>query len=133
MTGDTPLVGVGVVLLDESRILLIKRGHDPGRGLWAVPGGKVRLGETLVEAAIREVKEETGLDVDIGTVLWAGESISDFGHLVLIDFNGVVTGGTLLAGDDADDAEWVDLKGVDTLALTPTMVDLIELLKAEMS
>jgi ADP-ribose pyrophosphatase YjhB (NUDIX family) len=67
---DRPLVGVGVVVIDDDRILLVQRAGDPGRGLWAVPGGKVRFGESLRDAARREVEEATGLDVDIGDVVW---------------------------------------------------------------
>jgi ADP-ribose pyrophosphatase YjhB (NUDIX family) len=126
--GDRPLVGVGVAVVDEGRILLVRRGNEPGRGLWAVPGGKVDRGERLVDAAAREVEEETGLTVEIGDLVWAGEHISDHGHIVLIDFLGKVIGGVLVAGDDADQAEWVPLEKVREYPLTDTMYDLIEVL-----
>jgi len=126
--GDRPLVGVGVAVVDEGKILLVRRGHEPGRGLWAVPGGKVDRGERLVEAAAREVEEETGLTVEIGDLVWAGEHISDHGHIVLIDFLGKVVGGVLVAGDDADQAEWVLLEEARDYPLTDTMYDLIEVL-----
>ena len=126
MTASELLVGVGVVVRNDDRMLLIKRGKNPGKGLWAVPGGKIRFGETLREAAAREVSEETGLDVEIGGVIWAGEVMDDERHMVLVDFEGTVVGGRLAAGDDADDAQWVSLDEMDAYPLTPTMYDLIE-------
>lgn len=128
-SADRPVVGVGVAVLRERRILLVKRGREPGKGLWAVPGGKVRVGEALEEAARREVLEETGLDVAIGDVIWVGESIGPHGHLVLIDFLGTVEGGRLVAADDADEAEWVSIDDFDDYPLTPTMYDLMERLR----
>jgi mutator protein MutT len=128
MNGDRPLVGVGVVLVEDGRILLVQRGHEPSKGLWAVPGGKVDFGETLSEAAVREVAEETGLEVEIGEVIWVGEHISEHGHIVLIDFIGSIVGGELIAGDDADRAEWVPLRRAGDHPLTPTMYELIEVL-----
>ena len=127
---DRPLVGVGVVLVDQGRILLVQRGHEPNQGLWAVPGGKVELGESLTAAAVREVMEETGLSVEVGDLIWAGEHISEHGHIVLIDFLGSVIGGRLAAADDADRAEWVPLDRVAEYPLTPTMHRLIEVLRA---
>jgi ADP-ribose pyrophosphatase YjhB (NUDIX family) len=128
MTTADPVVGVGVVLIEDARILLVRRGHDPGKGLWAVPGGKVKSGEPLKVAAIREVREETGLEVEVGSVVWVGEHLSDLYHIVLIDFAGSVTGGDLVVGDDADEARWVDLASARDLPLTPTMHDLLDTL-----
>ena len=127
---DRPLVGVGVAVVDQGRILLVQRGHEPNQGLWAVPGGKVELGESLTGAAVREVMEETGLSVEVGDVIWAGEHISEHGHIVLIDFLGSVVGGDLAAADDADRAEWVPLDQAAEYPLTPTMHQLIEVLRA---
>ena len=86
------------------------------------------LGETLRDAAVREVAEETGLEVEIGEVIWVGEHISDHGHIVLIDFLGSVVGGEVIVGDDADRAEWVPLGLAADYPLTSTMYELIELL-----
>jgi ADP-ribose pyrophosphatase YjhB (NUDIX family) len=80
-------------------------------------------------AARREVIEETGLDVDIGEVVWVGEVIEDTHHLVLIDFAGSQTGGVLSAADDAVDVRWVPLDEVTDYPLTPTMYDLVDTLR----
>ena len=68
-----------MILLEGDSVLLVKRAHDPGAGKWAVPGGKVRWGETLAAAAGREALEETGLEVEEGPVFWVGEGIGDGG------------------------------------------------------
>jgi len=108
---------------------LIKRGNEPGRGLWAVPGGKVQLGESLKAAAKREALEETGLVVDVGDVAWVGEHLTVSRHIVLIDFYARAESGELAAADDADEAAWVALDSVDSYPLTPTMRDLVEMLR----
>lgn len=123
------MVGVGVAVVDRGRLLLVERGHEPAKGLWAVPGGKVDYGETLRAAAAREVLEETGLVVEVGEVIWAGEHISEHGHIVLVDFLGQVTSGELRAGDDAAAAEWVALSDATSYPLTDTMRDLVEILR----
>lgn len=127
---DLPVVGVGVAVIEDGAVLLVKRGREPGRGLWAVPGGKVRHGEPMREAARREVLEETGLVVEVGDAIWVGEFIEDEHHIVLIDFAGMVTGGELQAADDAEDARWVPLSEAADYPLTPTMHDLMDTLLA---
>ena len=126
IVSDRPIVGVGAVIVDGDCILLVKRGREPGKGLWAVPGGKVRLGETLREAVQREVLEETSLEVDVGDLVWAGEHLSDHGHIVLVDFAASVSSGIPVAADDADEVAWVARHDIDDYPLTPTMGDLIE-------
>lgn len=114
--------------MEEGRLLVVKRGRPPGRGLWAVPGGKVKWGETLREAARREAWEETGLEVEIGEVIWAGEVIGagpEF-HFVLIDFMATVVGGELRSGDDAEEAAWVEIERLRGYPLTGTMPSLLD-------
>ena len=103
---------VGAVIRDGAgRILLIKRGHEPGKGLWSVPGGRIEPGETDEQAIVREVREETGLEVQCGPLLGAIERPGMTGTILQIsDYHAVVTGGELAAGDDAADARWMTLQ-----------------------
>jgi 8-oxo-dGTP diphosphatase len=122
---------VGAVIRDEAgRILLIKRGHEPGRGLWSVPGGRIEAGETDEQAVVREVREETGLEVECGPLLGAVERPGMAGTVWQIsDYRAIVTGGTLAAGDDAADARWLTLQeasGLDSAGkLTPGLLSLL--------
>lgn len=127
---DSLVVGVGVVLVEAGQILLVQRGRDPGRGLWAVPGGKVRRGEPMKAAARREVLEETGLEIEVGDVVWVGEHIDDDHHIVLVDYSAKLLGGELEASDDADEARWVSLEDAMDYPLTPTMYDLMDTLRS---
>lgn len=127
---EAPVVGVGVVLVARGEILLVERGRPPQQGLWAVPGGKVEFGETMREAASREATEETGLEVEIGDVVWVGEVIEPGSHIVIVDFEGSVVGGRLAPADDASDARWVPLEEADDYQLTPTMYELVDTLRA---
>ena len=126
-----PVAGVGVVIRDpQGRLLIIKRGQGAGKGLWAVPGGKVRWGETWREAAVREAREETGLDVRIGPVAWVGEAVGPGDppawHYALVDFWAEAVGGRLQAGDDAADIRWVSLDEIHQYPLVSTMYSLLE-------
>lgn len=109
---DRPIVGVGAVIVDQGRVLLVKRGSPPLLGEWSLPGGVVELGETLRAAAEREAHEETGLIVNAGEVLEVldriipGKDAAPQYHYVLIDFLCAVNGGELRAGGDAADVRW---------------------------
>lgn len=116
---------VGAVITDAAgRLLLIQRGHEPGKGLWSVPGGRVEPGESDEQAVIREVREETGLSVApgrlVGTVRRPGPGGSVFD---IRDYAATVTGGTLAAGDDAADARWAGPGELAALPLTDGLAD----------
>jgi len=103
---------VGAIIRDESgRMLLILRGHEPARGLWSIPGGRIEAGETDQQAVVREVREETGLAVTCGPLLGAVERPGVAGTVIDIrDYLAVPLAGTTIearAGDDADDVRWV--------------------------
>jgi 8-oxo-dGTP diphosphatase len=133
VASDRPIPGVGVVVVEDGRILLVQRGREPGRGLWAVPGGKVDLGESLIQAARREAKEETGLDVEVAELVWAGESIGPGQppewHYVLVDFLATRVGGEPAPADDADQVAWFSSAQARRLLLTPTMPSLLDKLE----
>ncbi len=109
-----------VVIVDEhARVLLVQRGRDPGRGKWSVPGGKCEAGETFAEAAAREAREETGLDVRVDRELWSLTiPAADGREYDVHDFAATVIGGVLQAGDDAADARWFTDAELDALDLT---------------
>lgn len=103
-----PILAAGVIILDEDgRILLVQRGHEPQTGRWAVPGGHAEPGESLIETAIREAREETGLEVRIEQeVLNVRLPTGDGREFEVHDFTATVIGGSLVPGDDARDAQW---------------------------
>ncbi|HEU5402562.1 MAG TPA: NUDIX hydrolase [Terriglobales bacterium] len=110
---DRPIVGVGAVIVDGGRALVVRRGTEPLKGQWSIPGGMLELGEKLREGITREVKEETGLEVEVFDVLDVFDSIfpdSDGRtqyHYVLIDFLCRPRGGELRAGSDVSEVKWV--------------------------
>jgi 8-oxo-dGTP diphosphatase len=110
----------GAVVHDAAgRLLLVRRGREPGRGLWSLPGGRCEPGETAAEAAVREVREETGLTVAAGRLVGRVERPGPAGAVYVVDDVAcTVVGGELAPGDDADDARWVDAAGLARLPLT---------------
>jgi ADP-ribose pyrophosphatase YjhB (NUDIX family) len=108
-----PLVGVGAVVVEQGRVLLVQRGTEPAKGQWSIPGGLIDVGESLREAVAREVREETGLIVEPVELIELLDRIHRDGdrvryHYVIADYLCRVVGGTLLAASDADAARWVE-------------------------
>jgi 8-oxo-dGTP diphosphatase len=119
-----PVVGVGALIFQESRILLVERGRHPLKGQWSLPGGAVETGESLEQAIVREVREETGLDVhpmQVGVIferiLRDVEGAPEY-HYVLIDYICKVIGGSLCAGDDSCNAKWFEISSLEQLNIT---------------
>ena len=129
---DSPRVGVGAVILDGERVLLIQRGGTTLPGKWSIPGGLVELGETTRDAVRREIAEECGLEIELVDVCGVLDRVvTDAAgrvryHWVLVDFLAVVRGGTLCAGDDAADARWVPIDEVPRFDTTDGLMDMIK-------
>ena len=128
-----PLVGVGAVILSEKGVVLIKRGKPPGAGSWSLPGGAQKVGETVFEAALREIKEETGLDAKIHGLIDVVDSITRDAkglvqyHYTLVDVWATpVNGDSPQAGGDAADAQWISLDEMRTLGLWTETLRIIE-------
>ncbi len=122
---DQPVVGVGAIILREGKILLEKRGNEPARGQWTIPGGVVEVGESLEDAVARETKEETGLEVKTANLLDVVDQVHldkegkiEY-HYVIIDYMVNATGEPN-ASSDADELIWVAIGEVEAYDLTPS-------------
>ena len=122
-----PLPGVGAVVWREGHVLLERRGQPPAQGIWSIPGGLMELGETAMQAVVREVREECGIEITVGPVLGLFEPIQrDLDgriryHYVVIDFVARYRSGELCVGDDAADLRWADPVALEDYALTPAV------------
>jgi ADP-ribose pyrophosphatase YjhB (NUDIX family) len=132
---ETPLVGVGAVVVKEGRVLLIRRGNEPMKGHWSLPGGILELGETITDGVTREVREETGLTIEPVELIELLDRIHREGErvryqYVIADYLCSVVGGALRAASDADAARWVDRAEWNSpdaaLKLDPVTVRVIE-------
>jgi len=121
--GKRIILGVGAVVWnDRGEVLLVRRANPPRLNEWSLPGGRVEFGETLRAALVREVREETGLEVEILGLIDVAELIQDAAgaegdHYVLVDFCARALSGDLAAGSDATDASWFPLAKIDALSL----------------
>ena len=122
-----PTVGAGAVVQDaDGRLLVVQRGKAPARGRWSLPGGRVEPGERAADAAAREVAEETGLRVEVTSFVGFSEAIGGDHHIVILDFLAAVTGGQLVAGDDADAAAWVTRAELEARPTTRGLLDFLD-------
>jgi 8-oxo-dGTP diphosphatase len=123
---------VGAIVVRDGRVLLVRRGHPPSEGLWAIPGGSVELGETLQEAAEREIMEETGLTIRAGEPVYTFDVIlrDDAGrvqfHYVIVDLLADYVRGEVHSGDDARDARWVTSGELEKLPVNQTTLELLK-------
>jgi 8-oxo-dGTP diphosphatase len=118
-----PTLAVGAIVVHDDSLLMVLRGREPNKGLWTVPGGRVEGGEYLADALRREVREETGIDIEVGDLLGILERFGDE-HFVILDFLAQPLDDTSpRASDDAAEAKWVPLREVAKLDCTPRFVE----------
>ena len=129
---DRPFVGVGAVIVgDGAQVLLVKRRFEPAAGQWSLPGGAVDVGETLEACVIREMREETGLDVEVGPVIEVFDRIMHDAegrvqyHYVLVDYVCRPIGGTLAAASDVADVAWAERGTLAGFGLTDKAIAVI--------
>ena len=126
-----PRVGVGAVVLDGDRVLLVKRGRPPALGKWSLPGGLVHLGETTRDAVLREVAEECGLAITVAGVAGVVDRVTRDAagrvkyHYVLVDYLAYPESTRLESGSDAAEARWVEIDQVAQLDTTEGLVEMI--------
>ena len=128
---DRPYVGVGAVILQDGKVLIVKRKYDPLAGQWSLPGGGVELGETLEDSVVREMLEETGLDIEVGPVIEVFDRIMLDDqevkyHFVLVDYLCWPVGGELQASSDVEDARFVEPADLPQYNLTLKANQVIE-------
>ena len=129
---EAPLVGIGAIIIEENRVLLVKRAHPPLQAQWSIPGGVLEVGEMVCEAAVREAREETGLIVEPGDLLGVYDRVLRDAekrvqyHYVLIDFLCRRVGGELRAASDAAEVRWFTREELPALNLAPDTQDVIQ-------
>jgi ADP-ribose pyrophosphatase len=127
-----PRLAVGAVVFKDEHVLLVRRGQPPAEGLWAIPGGSVKIGETLQAAAEREIREETGIRIRAAEPIYTFDVIerdktgSIRFHYVIVDLSAEYVSGELTAGDDAIDARWISADEINSLAVSSTTLQLLK-------
>jgi ADP-ribose pyrophosphatase YjhB (NUDIX family) len=128
---EVPLVGVGAIIIEDSRVVLVRRAHPPLQAEWSIPGGVLEVGELVREAAIREAREETGLTVEPGELLGVYDRVLRDAdqrvqyHYVLIDFLCRRVAGDIAAASDAAEVRWFTREELPGLNLAEDTVDVI--------
>jgi 8-oxo-dGTP diphosphatase len=128
---ETPLVGIGAIIIENARVVLVKRAHPPLQAEWSIPGGVLEVGELMREAAIREAHEETGLTVDPGELLGVYDRVLRDAnqrvqyHYVLIDFLCRRVAGDLVAASDAAEVRWFTREELPALKLAEDTLEVI--------
>jgi ADP-ribose pyrophosphatase YjhB (NUDIX family) len=128
---DRPFVGVGVVVLRGDEVLLVQRGKAPNKGQWSIPGGKQRLGETVMQAVHRELLEETGVKIkqaallDVVDVIMQDDNGKIQYHYTLVDYQAEWLSGECRSGDDADAVKWVSFDELNSVGLLDKTRDII--------
>jgi len=126
-----PVVGVGALVEHNAKVLLVKRGEPPYKGLWCIPGGKVHFGESLQEAAEREILEETGIVIKAGDPIFSFDIIDtankdDMIHYVVVDLIADYVSGEIRSGSDALEVAWVDIDNIENFTVQETTRQLLE-------
>ncbi len=129
---EHPRAAVGAVVFKNDKVLLVRRGRPPARGQWAIPGGNIKLGETLQQAAEREILEETGIVIRAGDPIYTFDAVvrDETGaiqfHYIIIDLAAEYLDGDPRPGDDADDVKWLDADALSRLPVSPPTVSLLK-------
>ncbi len=129
---DSPQIAVGAIVIKDNKVLLVRRSQPPDEGLWAIPGGRVELGETLQDAVEREIMEETGLIIRARNPIYVFDVINRDAegnirfHYVIVDLSADYVSGKPNAGDDVNEARWVSSQELDELPLNRTTLECLK-------